>query len=121
MSHAVSESTPLLPFFEGTNGHLDSSPIDIPYWSQVVLALTTSPDLVKASVVEKLEWYKNGSGFRHEYLVATVICPNHQKALCKLLALDFGCERTGRGRESIGGGERERTARQKPVFYPLRV
>src|SRR4051812_17459984 len=83
MSHAVSESTPLLPFFEGTNGHLDSSPIDIPYWSQVVLALTTSPDLVKASVVEKLEWYKNGSGFRHEYLVAIVICPNHQKALLR--------------------------------------
>ncbi|KAF4616989.1 hypothetical protein D9613_008885 [Agrocybe pediades] len=84
--------TTLLPF-DGCDPPDESPLIHTVHWLDpttlsiytAILALSTSEsDLVKASdVIEKLEWRKNGSGFRHEYLVATVICPNHQKALLR--------------------------------------
>ncbi|KAF9546187.1 hypothetical protein CPC08DRAFT_769711 [Agrocybe pediades] len=94
MSHAASQDSPIIPGFLGPNSEWDSAPLIVQYWNSVVLAVTTSPDLVGTYTVEQLEWWKNSTGLRHEYLIATIVCPNQERVLLRF-------DRRGTGDQAI--------------------
>ncbi|KAF4616715.1 hypothetical protein D9613_008837 [Agrocybe pediades] len=56
-------------------GKSDSSVFEVEDWFKMVCAGNNSEDDVKAFMVQQLDWYKNGAGFEHEYLVATISGP----------------------------------------------
>ncbi|KAF9554329.1 hypothetical protein CPC08DRAFT_712963 [Agrocybe pediades] len=53
-------------------GKFDSNILAVEDWCKMVCAGTNSEDDIKALMVQQLDWYKNGAGFEHEYLVATI-------------------------------------------------
>ncbi|KAF9556592.1 hypothetical protein CPC08DRAFT_90004 [Agrocybe pediades] len=58
-------------------GKSDSSIFEVEDWFKMVCAGNNSEDDVKAFMVQQLDWYKNGVGFEHEYLVATISGPEN--------------------------------------------